>query len=92
MNIINCNLAWFLHDLVSLADRGFVFGLINTYVKTLFSKQQSLLNQPIHHESYSTLSSLKVIPINTKLYRPTYIIFLNYLITIQVSYIYILLM
>lgn len=60
MNIINCNLAWFLHDLLSLADRGFVFGLINTYVKTLFSKQQSLTQLP-HHENYSILSSLKVI-------------------------------
>lgn len=60
MNIINCNLAWFLHDLLSLADRGFVFGLINTYMKTLFSKQQSLLTQLPHHEHYSTLSSLKV--------------------------------
>lgn len=60
MNIINCNLAWFLHDLLSLADRGFVFGLINTYVKTLFSKQQSLTQLP-YHENYSILSSLKVI-------------------------------
>lgn len=60
VNIINCNLGWFLHDLLSLADRGFVFGLINTYVKTLFSKQQSLLIQLPHHENYSTLSSLKL--------------------------------
>lgn len=59
--VINYNLAWFLHDLLSLADRGYVFGLINTYVKTLFSKQQSLLVQLPHHENYSALSSLKVI-------------------------------
>ncbi|XP_025407791.1 dedicator of cytokinesis protein 7 isoform X2 [Sipha flava] len=60
VNIINCNLAWFIHDLLSLADRGFVFGLINTYVKTIFSKQQSLLIQLPHHENYSALSSLKL--------------------------------
>lgn len=62
MNIINCNLAWFLHNLLSLADRGYVFGLINTYVKTVFSKQQSFTEQ--EHEHYSILISLKVIKTN----------------------------
>lgn len=61
MSIINCNLAWFLHDLLTLADRGFVFGLINMYVKTLHSKEISLAQLP-QDENYSTLSSLKVIP------------------------------
>lgn len=61
MNSVNSNLAWFLHDLLSLADRGFVFGLINTYMNTLYSKQQNILTQLSHHENYSTLSGLKVI-------------------------------
>merc|ERR550519_1724346 len=33
MTQLNCCLAFFLHDLLSIMDRGFVFSLVKTYMK-----------------------------------------------------------
>lgn len=38
---LNASLAFFIFDLLSIMDRGFIFGLINTYYKVLISKTSS---------------------------------------------------
>ncbi|KAL9706496.1 hypothetical protein quinque_010014 [Culex quinquefasciatus] len=38
---INCSLAFFIFDLLSIMDRGFVFGLIKTYYKVIMTKSSS---------------------------------------------------
>lgn len=39
---LNASIAFFLFDLLSICDRGFVFGLINTYYKVMISKVLSV--------------------------------------------------
>ncbi|XP_035782880.1 dedicator of cytokinesis protein 7-like [Anopheles albimanus] len=38
---INCSLAYFIFDLLSIMDRGFVYGLIKTYYKVIMTKSTS---------------------------------------------------
>ncbi|XP_028679697.2 dedicator of cytokinesis protein 7-like isoform X1 [Erpetoichthys calabaricus] len=44
MERLNANLAFFLNDLLSLMDRGFVFSLIRTYCKQIGNKLQATQN------------------------------------------------
>ncbi len=37
---LNCSLAFFLNDLLSLVDRGFVFNLIRSYYKQVHAQTQ----------------------------------------------------
>lgn len=39
---LNASLAFFIFDLLSIMDRGFVFGLINTYYKVMITKTMSI--------------------------------------------------
>ncbi|XP_065206218.1 dedicator of cytokinesis protein 7 [Planococcus citri] len=56
---MNCSLAFFLFDLLSIADRGFVFMLIKTYYKHMSTKISSL---PDAHTLYSLkLDFLRII-------------------------------
>ncbi|TFJ98337.1 sodium-dependent phosphate transporter 1 [Platysternon megacephalum] len=43
---LNSSLAFFLNDLLSLMDRGFVFGLVRTYYKQIGSRLPSAQNPP----------------------------------------------
>lgn len=44
MENLNSSLAFFLHDLLSVMDRGFVFSLIRTYSKDITSKATSTVD------------------------------------------------
>ncbi|XP_046894725.1 dedicator of cytokinesis protein 7-like isoform X5 [Hypomesus transpacificus] len=50
---LNCSLAFFLNDLLSLMDRGFVFNLIRTYYKQIANKLHTAQNP-------STLTALRM--------------------------------
>uniref|UniRef100_A0A8C4T3H7 Dedicator of cytokinesis 6 n=2 Tax=Erpetoichthys calabaricus TaxID=27687 RepID=A0A8C4T3H7_ERPCA len=63
MERLNANLAFFLNDLLSLMDRGFVFSLIRTYCKqatqnpnSLISLRMDFLRIVCSHEHYVTLN------------------------------------
>lgn len=56
---MNCSLAFFLFDLISIADRGFVFMMIKAYYKHMSTKISSL---PDAHTLYSLkLDFLRII-------------------------------
>ena len=44
---LNSSLAFFLHDLLSVMDRGFVFSLIRTYSKEITAKATSAVDSVV---------------------------------------------
>lgn len=58
---LNNSLAFFLFDLLSIMDRGFVFGLIRTYYKQMSAKIASLPDAvPLIHYKVRTFTSVFV--------------------------------
>ena len=44
---LNSSLAFFLHDLLSVMDRGFVFSLIRSYMKDVTSRMTTGANESL---------------------------------------------
>ncbi|XP_078495835.1 dedicator of cytokinesis protein 7 [Ciona intestinalis] len=58
---LNCNLAFFIKDLLSIMDRGFVFQLIHSHCQMLTEKMRTLLNTPPGSILQLRLTFLRVI-------------------------------
>lgn len=57
---LNSSLAFFLHDLLSVMDRGFVFSLIRSYSKDITAKATSAVDSAVNSHNYFSPNSILI--------------------------------